>query len=78
MIKEEYELYGNSPLFGVNLAIDDPMVGGSVSTGETVYIIRRSKKTNGSSLLTKGIMSVVLAASAAALVAVIRSRLLTK
>jgi len=76
--KTEYELYGNSPLFGVNLAIDDPMVGGSVCTGETVYIIRRSKKTNGSSLLTKGIMSVVLAASAAALVAVIRSRLLTK
>ena len=79
MSKVEYELYGNSPLFGVNLAIDDTMVGGSVCTGETVYIIRRSKKTNGgSSLLTKGIMSVVLAASAAALVAVIRSRLLTK
>ena len=64
--KQDQELYGNSPLFGINLAIDDNLAGRSITVGEKVFIVRRQKQASREgcrSLVTNGIFSVVLTAS---------------
>lgn len=75
--KEDQELYGNSPLFGVNLAIDDQLVGSCIKVGEKVFVVRRQKRESrggGRSLVTNGIFSVMLTASVVALAFVAKKR----
>jgi len=78
--KQERELYGESPLFGVNLGIDDHMVGGSIELGQKVFVIRRQKKAPGASkggLIKNGILSVILAASVVTLAIVVKRKCLS-
>jgi len=77
--KKEKELYGDSPLFGVNLGIDDQMVDSSIQVGERVFIIRRQKQKShgGREIIKSGLISIILAASVMTLAIVVKRKCLS-
>jgi len=76
--KRAKSVYGNSPLFGLNLGLDEAK-GELLHVGDTVYVIRKKKEheQDGASTANCKVvtMSILLAASALAIAFLAKSRL---